>query len=131
MNRVPSILVTILLGACAATDVDDDVDAIDDFIAVNDLEEVSVIRSYEQFGQVVLNDYYVIVTTRKEQYLLKYAHRCSDFNEATRPPDRRSEPHAIHAKSETFRGCRINALYPISKGQQQELQEIGRAPGER
>ena len=131
MNKALLLIAALSIAACAATDEEKSPDAIIDFIEVNDLEEVSVIRSYKGFGQSVLNDRYVIVTTRKEQYLLAYAYRCSEFNEATREPDVRSEPHAIHAKSETFRGCRIKALYPISKGQQQELEEIGQAPGQR
>lgn len=131
MNKTLFVLVTLFLGACAASDEEERVDAYDDFIEVNDLEEVGSIRSFEQFGQIVLDDRYVIVTTRKEQYLLAYSRRCSEFDDALRTPDVRSDPRALYARTDTFRGCRIKALYPISKAQAEELKELGHAPGER
>jgi len=131
VNSHVLVIAALLLGACAASDEEPEPDAVNDFIEVNDLEEVSVIRSFEQFGHRVLTDRYIIVTTRKEQYLLVYAYPCSEWDHTTTEPDRRSDPRAIYAKTETFRGCRIKALYPITEGQEQELMEIGRAPGER
>ena len=131
MNSYSPLLAVLLLGACAASDEDRRPDAVGDFIEVNDLEEVGSIRSFEQFGQTVLNERYVIVTTRKEQFLLVYSRPCSEFESASRAPDVRMTPRAIYAKTDTFRGCRIKAFYPISEGQAGELKEIGRAPGER
>lgn len=137
MNRYALALVTmvttvaLLLGACAATDEEERPDAVADFIAVNELEEVRVIRSFDQLGQSVLNESYVIVSTRKEQYLLAYTLPCRRVHDSRPAPDIRSDPRAIYAGSETFRGCRIKTFYPISKAQADELEEIGRAPGER
>ena len=131
MNRVFFALAALLLGACAATDEEGRVNAYKDFIEVNELEEVGSIRSFEQFGQIVLDDRHVIVTTRKEDYLLTYSRRCSEFDDASRTPDVRRDPRALYAKTDTFRGCRISALYPISKAQAEELQELSQAPGVR
>ena len=131
MNKRLLVLIVFLLGACAANEEDERPDAIDDFIAVSELEEVRVIRSLEQFGQNVINDYYVIVTTRKEQFLLAYPYACSWTYDTGRRPDRRRDPHAIYADTDTFRGCRIKAMYPITEAQVAELMEMGRAPGQR
>lgn len=129
---MPAILV---LGACASTaedeDKDDDVSAVRDFIEVSDLGTVSSIRTVGQLGQIVLNDHYVIVTTTREQYLLEYAQRCRLYNDEPRRADVRSDPRHIYAKADTFRGCRIGALYPITKEQAKELETLGHAPGER
>jgi hypothetical protein len=132
MNKHLLMVVVIFLGACASNDEEEQerVAAIDDFIAVSDLEEVASIRSYQQFEQKVLNEHYVIVYTRKEQYLLSYEQRCYVIYDMSRKPDRRADPHAIYADTDTFRGCHIKALYPITKEQAAELMEVGIAPGE-
>jgi hypothetical protein len=131
MNKRTLILAALFLGACAAHDEEEGPDAIDDFIHVSDLEQVTVIRSYDQLGRVELNEYYVIVTTSKEQYLVAYYSRCKDIPGMTQAPDVRRDAHAIYAKSDTFHGCRIKAIYPISEAQEGELVEMGRAPGGR
>ncbi len=133
MKKQALVLAAMFLGACASNDEDEQerVEAIDDFIVVSDLEEVASIRSYQQFEQKILNEYYVIVYTRKEQYLLSYERRCYIIYDMPREPDRRADPHAIYADTDTLRGCHIKALYPISKEQAAELMEIGLAPGER
>ncbi len=131
MNRCSLVLAALLLAACAATDEDERPDAVADFIGVNELEEVGVIRSLDQLGQSVINENYVIVTTRREQYLLAYTLPCRRFYYSTKKPDFRNDPRALYAKSDTFRGCRIKTLYRITDAQAGELKEIGRAPGER
>ena len=131
MNRYPFVLVMLFLGACATNEEDDRItDAIDDFIVVSEVEEVPMIRSYQQFDQRVLNDWYVIVYTKREYYLLAYSQRCHVIYNIPRRPDRRADPHAIYADTDTFRGCHIKSLYSITEAQAAELAEIGRAPGE-
>ncbi len=129
------IAATLILAACASTaedkDKDDDVNAVRDFIEVSDLEAVGSIRTVGQLGQTVLNDHYVIVTAQREQYLLEYAQRCRLYNDEPRRADVRSDPRHLYAKADTFRGCRIGAMYPISKEQAEELEALGHAPGER
>ena len=133
MNKCLFMVVVIFLGACASNDEEEQerVAAIDDFIAVSDLEEVASIRSYQQFEHEVLNERYVIVYTRKEKYLLAYEQRCHVIYDMARRPDRRADPYSIYADTDTFRGCHIKALYTITEQQAAELMEIGVAPGER
>jgi len=131
MNKYVLALAVVLLGACATNEKDDRISgAIDDFIAVGDLEEVDLIRSYQQFDSRTLNDRYVIVYTKKEYYLLAYSQRCRVNYDMPRRPDRREDAYSIYADSGTFRGCRIKALYPITEAEAAELAQIGRAPGE-
>lgn len=131
MKKPLLVCALLFLGACATNEKDDRLtDAIDDFIAVSDLESVPMIRSYQQFDQRALNDRYVIVYTKKEYYLLAYAQRCRINYDMPRKPDRRADPYAIYADTDTFRGCHIKALYPVTAEQAVELMQIGRAPGE-
>jgi hypothetical protein len=131
MRNYLLVIVALLIGACASHEKDDQIsDAIDDFIVVSELEEVPMIRSYHQFDQKVLNEWYVIVHTKKDYYLLAYSQRCYIIYDTPRRPDRRMDPHAIYADTDTFRGCHIKSLYTLTEAQAAELMQIGRAPGE-
>ncbi len=132
MKRYASLVVLIFLTACATTGQEEQVSATKDFIEVNELEETDAIRAfYERIEQHVLNDRFVIVSTRKEQYLLEYSYPCRDDPFTQRPkPDIRRDSSAIYAGSDTFRGCKIKALYVITEDQAEELKNIGEAPGE-
>lgn len=130
MNKALCLPAMFFLCACAASEEDERLDAIDDFIQVSELEEVGAIRTVDRLDQDVLNDRYVIVTTRKERFLLAYFSPCPELYDQTRRPDVRRYPHAIYAGSDTFRGCRIKAIYSINAGQVAELEEMGRLPAE-
>ena len=131
MKKQAFVLAAMFLGACAANEEEEGPDAIDDFIEVSELEEVTVIRSYDRFDRVGLNSRYVILKTGKDLYLLAYYGRCSVIPGQQPRPDVRRDANAIYAKSDTFHGCRIEAMYPISAAQAGELVEMGRAPGGR
>ena len=126
-------LVLLVLTACAATDQQERISAVEDFIAVSELEETRVIRTRDQLSQDVINDRYVIVSTRneREQYLIEYVIACREDPVTGRfKADVRRDRNAIYANSDTFRGCLIKAIYPISKDQAEELKHVGEAPGE-
>lgn len=134
MKILTIICAALSIGACAATEEnteDTEPDAVKDFIAVNELEEVGSIRTFHRLEQTVLNDYYVVITVRKDNYLLAYTSLCRRFQYSRKKPDTRRDSRALYAKSDTYRGCRIGALYPVSDAQADELREIGLAPGER
>lgn len=131
--KAPTLIVTALaLAACATSHQEERISAVRDFVEVNELATTQSISTFEQLRQEVLNDEYVIVSTRREQWLLEYAYRCVEdpISRRTRP-DVRRDPGRIYAGSDTFRGCQIRALYPLTAEQAEELREIGKAPGER
>jgi len=131
MKRYAILFVLMFLAACASTGQEERVNAVKDFIEVNDLEKADAIRTFDQLGQHVLNERFVIVSTRREQYLLEYPYPCRDDPMTRRPkPDVRRDSNAIYAGSDTFRGCQIRAIYPITEDQAQELKNMGKAPGE-
>lgn len=131
MKALGLLAVVLLLVACATTDTEERVTATKDFIEVNDLPESRFIRTLGEVRHEVLNERYVIVTVRKEHFLIEYAHRCEDDAHTNRVrPDVRRDARRIYPLADTFRGCQIRTIYPISEEQAQELREIGEAPGE-
>lgn len=131
MKRYAGLSVLMFLTACASTGQEEQINATKDFVEVNELEKIAKVRTFDRIDQHVLNDRYVILSTRREQYLLEYSYPCRDDPMTRRPrPDIRRDSSAIYAGSDTFRGCQIRALYPITEDQAEELENIGEAPGE-
>jgi len=131
MKAVLLTVSALLLASCATTSRQDaHVQAIEDFIHVGELEAATEIRHYDQTHHEYLNDHFVFLTTRKEQYLVKFVRRCTELRDNTRiKPDVRREAHVIRAKFDTIRGCRIESIYPVNKGQVEELKSLGNVPG--
>ena len=121
----------LLLAACATGHQDERINAVKDLIEVAELEEVQSINTSGRLDQEVLNDKYVILSTRKQDYLLEYSSRCVEDPFTRRvKPDVRYDERRIYAGSDTFRGCQIRSLYVITPDQAEELRTLGQAPGE-
>jgi len=132
MKKSTLVIAALLVAACAASESEEErPDAIDDFIHVSELEGVRKMRTVDRVDHIVLNDNYVIVETGRDQYLLAYMSPCREVYDRTRQPDYRSDPRALWVDRDTYRGCRIKALYPITEAQVLELQEMAQLPGER
>lgn len=132
MRTLLLIFVVILVAACAGntTRQEEQNLAIRDLIEVNDLEEVDAIRFFRQLGSHEINQYFVIITDRKDRYLVEYFQRCTEDIFGRVEPDVRNDPRTIRPKVDTFRGCRIKAIYAIDAALEDELKQIGKAPGE-
>ena len=126
------MIASMLLSACAATDEKEErreETAIADFIEVNDLASVRSMRTVEQLSTSVVSDLYVILSTRRDDFLLQYYSRCERRFDGGVNPDVRIDPRALYAKSDTFRGCRIKALYALQPGQAEEIKALGESVG--
>lgn len=133
MKSYAYLLAPLVLTACAATDQQERISAVEDLIVVSELEETNAIRTRDQLNQDVINDRYVIVSTRNERelYLIEYYVACREDPVTGRVmADVRRDKNAIYAGSDTFRGCQIKAIYPIDKDLAEELKNVGEAPGE-
>lgn len=133
MRTLVLLFVLTLVAACAGSSERQEAEnvAIRDLIEVNELEEVDVVRFFRQLGSYEINEYYVIITDRKDRYLLEYFRRCTEDIYGRVEPDIRRDPTAIRPKIDTFRGCRIKAIYAIDEALEGELKQIGKAPGEK
>ena len=133
MRESTLVLLLVLMGGCAAQQsTQEDSDAIDDFIAISDLEEVDSIRTIDRFEYDYLTDRYVIVTTRRSYRLVEFHGRCRELTTSNMDvqPDFRYDAKTLNAGEDTIRGCRIKTIYEIDKVQAEELKQIGEAPGE-
>lgn len=133
MNRLTIALAPIALAACATVYDPQEVEAVRDYIAAADLQEVEEIRFFSQFSYRYVNDHYVTVPTRRGDYLVEFAKRCpelrrTEFTEEM--VDRRESSKYIRARFDTIRGCRIGKIYEVSDMQRRELHDLGDAPGE-
>lgn len=124
------VFLATLVSACAAPGDPEEPreeSAIVDFIEVNELPQVDKIRTMEQLTARDVNDTYVIVSTRRQDYLLEYSSRCYRRDDGRVEPDVRRDSRALYPGMDTFRGCRIKAMYELEPGQADELRDIGRA----
>ena len=132
--RIAGLLIlTLLMVACAGSSerVQSQNTAIRDLIEVNELEEVDQVRFFRQLDGYEINEYYVIVSERKNRYLLEYFQRCTQDHYGRVRPDVRRDATTIRRGVDTYRGCRIKAIYEIDEALEGELKTIGRAPGEK
>lgn len=128
--RKTALLFACCVAAGCAAEPEERPDAIDDFIKVNQLERVSQIRSFEQLDLTVLNDYYVLVSSRFKPYLISYGRRCTEGPTGRVAPDYRRDPRVLQSRVDTLRGCRIDAIYLLDETQVEEIKQIRPNPGE-
>ena len=125
------LLALLLLGGCATEPTVDRSSAYRDFIEVTELTEVHSIRTFEDIDHEVVDEKYVIISNRDQDYLLEYSQACDEdpFTRRVRP-DVRRDGRRLYTH-DTFRGCNIKALYEITPDQVVELRNLGLAPGEK
>ncbi len=145
MTRTILATLVLLIAGCAATpdeggddaatkesaDVITKSDAIDDFIRVAELEEVPAVRSLMQLYSKVLSDRYILVYDNRKKWIAAYARPCKKLYQSQVDPDIRYERNTLRARFDTFRGCKIDRIYEISDGLAEELETLGKAPGEK
>ena len=132
-TKITALLIaSFLLAACAASDEKEErreETAIADFIEVNELASVNSIRTLDQLSSSSVSDLYLVVSTRKEDFLLEYYSRCERGCDGRVKPDIRQDSRALYPRVDTFRGCRIKAIYALQPGQADEIKELGRSVG--
>lgn len=130
MKSVILVFSALLLTACATTPqgpTEQDL-AIQQYIADNGLEEIHTIRDFDNPGHLIVNRRYIIAYMRKTQYLFEYAHQCklAEMGTDGRPSDSRRRSKSISSGTDTFRGCPVKAMYPITYPQAEDLMALGR-----
>ena len=134
LKPVMPMLAALLLAACATSGDPEErreETAIADFIEVSELVSVDVLRTrtMDQLASREVSDLYVLVSTRREDYLLEFYSRCMGRLDGRVEPDIRQSPGALYPRVDTFRGCRIKAIYALGPGQADEVRELGRSVG--
>lgn len=140
MRRLVSILATLTVVGCASEPVEkapDKVtpstvitmsDAVDDYIKVAELEEVSAVRSLEQLHHKIISERYILIYDNRRHWIAAYDRPCKKIYEQDASPDIRYERNTVRARFDTFRGCKVDRLYEISRGMASEIQNLGVTP---
>ncbi|MCH8058852.1 MAG: hypothetical protein IIA11_00190 [Proteobacteria bacterium] len=138
MNAVMGIALSALLLACVAQDTQDkpatqDAEqAVRDFVAVRDLEELDKLRSSSNDSWQVIADEFIIYETRKAAYLVEFTRACYELEDRTRiVADIRRERNIIRSRFDTIRGCRIRKIFALTEAEAAELKQLGESPGSR
>lgn len=131
-NGLTTAVIALALNACAIGFDAEEIEAVRDFIYVNQLEEVDQLRFFRQLSYTYVNDQYVTVPTRNGAYLIEFARVCRELRQLEFTPDMidRRDDNTLRAGFDTIRGCRIGKIYEISEFQLDELRDLGDAPGD-
>ena len=109
MTKHLLILIAVLAAGCAGSDASPESnvvtrnDAIDDFIEVEELEEVDTIRSRKTLHHTIITERYIILSDNSESYLATFRRRCRELSDSHVTPDIRHEQHTIRARFDTYR----------------------------
>lgn len=123
----------LLLAACITPYDAQEIEAVRDYVAAHDLEEVEQLRYNRQLNYTFVNDYFVIIPTRREYFLAEFVSECRELRLRHFTPemyDVRTDSNTLRARFDTIRGCRIGKLYAITEEQADELKNLGDAPGD-
>ena len=141
MKAVTGIALSALLLGCAAQDTQDTQDkpatqdeeqAVRDFVAVRDLEELDKLRSSSNDSWQVIGDEFIIYETRKADYLVEFTRVCYELEDNTRiVADIRREMNIMRSRFDTIRGCRIRKIFALTEAEAAELKQLGESPGSR
>ena len=138
MKTIIFAFAVTLLAGCAgqeeqeAPSTQDITQAVKDFIAVRDLEELEALRSGNNDGWSEISDTFIIYKGRRDEYLVEFARRCHELRDNTRiTPDKRWDNNRVRARFDTIRGCRIAKIYALDDAEVAEIRNIGEAPGSR
>ncbi len=134
MNKKFILPALMVIAGCSSTSQrPQEVEAVRDFIAAADLKEVSEIRMSRQLSYTYLNDRFVLMPTRRGDYLVEFNRACWELRENRFTPemvDVRDNQNILRARYDTLRGCRIDTMYEITEEQREELKDLGDAPGD-
>jgi len=134
MKKRDFLLAIMVVGGCSSTSQSPrEVEAVRDFIVATEIEEVSEIRLSRQMSYTDLNDRFVVIPTRRGDYLVEFQRECRELKQAKITPemvDVRINRNVLLAKFDTIRGCRIARIYEITGEQMEELKVLGDAPGD-
>lgn len=130
MKLLATVILLILFAGCATSSESEISSAVSDYIKVAELEEQDSIRTMGDWSHRAISQRYATLKTKKENYLVEFSRRCYELRQNEVTPDIRYEKNILRSRFDTIRGCRIGRIYAIDKGQAEELQNLGRAPGD-
>ena len=137
MRNYIAVVTLLLLTACTnsggtVTAPGKELEAVRDFVVAVELEEVNMIRRSDQLKYLYVNDYFIILQTRRGDYLVEMKGRCAVLQSRKWSSDMidiRTSTRMLYADFDTIRGCAIDTIYILPEAQLEELRVLGDAPG--
>lgn len=139
-SKILTLFAAILLTACASTEssLDEKNQQIQQYVQNNNIGSVDKITSFRFHGWSSLtNDFLIISSSPKKQYLLKLTGYCNDIRWAHAIILNRTTSSTLHAKFDSVApagapqsNCRINSIYPITGEQEDAIKAIKNPPEE-
>lgn len=136
MRSVLAVFALPVLAACAQPSAmlgpGKDPEAVADYIVAGELVEVDRIRLSGQLNLLYVNEWAVVVPTKRHDYLVIFKSRCSKLRERKWTADMvdiRVSARILHADYDTIRGCNMGKIYELTDAQLTELSELADAPG--
>ena len=130
MKLLANVILLILIAGCATSSESEKSSAVSDYIKAAELEEQDSIRTMGHWSHRVISQRYATLETKKESFLVEFSRRCHELTQNEVTPDIRYDSNVLRSRFDTIRGCRIGRIYAIDKGQAEELQNLGKAPGD-
>jgi hypothetical protein len=130
MKQLSIVTAATLVASCAAHTPTSEPDAIRDLIAVAGLYEVRGFRVKDQLHYDYVNDWYVTVSERRQDYLVGFRSPCralKNRSHSSYTVDYRFDAHSFRAKHDTIRGCRVDKIYEVSDVQLLEIRRLREA----
>jgi hypothetical protein len=130
------ISITTLMFGCSVTSEmsrDEKNTAYTDYVKVQAIDPVSKVSSFSYSNWKALTDDYIILSTpRKKDFLVKLDFRCSSLKSAMgiklnqfSRPSLHSKVDSISVVGEENNTCRIESIYPITEKQSLHIVDIG------
>lgn len=119
----------VILAGCASTSVPKEAQAVRDYVALAEFEQVSYVRMYRQLRYFYVNDYFVSIGVGNRYYLLEFVARCRALRSETFTPsmvDFRKDANYLR-EMDTIRGCPVEKIYQATPEQLVEVRKISRA----
>ena len=134
MNKILIVSALLVVAGCSSTTQrPQEIEAVRDYVAAAELEEVTDIRLREQLHYTYVNDRFVTIDARRGDYLVEFNRDCWELRQTQVSGgmvDVRDNHNVLRARFDTIRGCRIGKIYEITEAQREELTALGDAPGD-
>lgn len=131
MKLLFAVIASLFLIACASSKPRPPpgryVESVRDFVAVNELPEVDLIRHQQQTKYFYVNEYFVVMPAGRDHYLIEFRGRCDALKRREWTSDMidiRVSARVLHADHDTLRGCAIDRIFELSEAQLHELSTL-------
>ena len=127
--RSLSLALVALVAGCVTPAIPQEVRAVNDFVALTELQTVENIRLYRQLHYTYVNDFFITVAAGEPYYLVEFRSRCRALTArafTASVVDYRYDPNYLRVQ-DTVRGCTISRIYEATPEQLVEIKALSKS----